>query len=125
VDALGGEAATRPWSRWARPTFDVNGIGRVSGRGRKDGAAEPRRRQIQFPAGPPQDPKKVVEALRKFLKSRAPRNTHGARGNAGAPGCLCRSTALHGRASAAIERGFGRAPVFIERVDRSHCDSVP
>ena len=117
VDALGGEAGfTNLERRWARPTFDVNGLtSGYQGEGAKTVLPAKASAKFSFRLVPQQCPKKIHEALEPHLRRACP------------PGIVMELTAYHGapgvvvplesRYVAAAERavaaGFGRAPVFI------------
>lgn len=117
VTALGGEAGYSTLERrWARPTFDIHGVwGGYQGEGGKTVLPSRAGAKFSFRLVPRQDPKKVAESLRQFLRSRCPRGVrmelvemHGA------PGVVMSLDSPYmAAASAAIERAFGRAPVFI------------
>jgi succinyl-diaminopimelate desuccinylase len=102
--------------RWARPTCDVNGIwGGYQGEGAKTVLPARAGAKFSFRLVPKQDPEKITTALRGFLEQHCP------------PGIAMELTAFHGApgvvvpldspyieaAARAIERGFGRPPVYI------------
>jgi succinyl-diaminopimelate desuccinylase len=100
--------------RWARPTFDVHGIW---GGQQVSKTAIPARAgaKFSFRLVPDQDPQKIIAATRTFLSERCPPGIeieliagHGARGVV-----VPLDSPFVAAASRAIERGFGRAPVFI------------
>jgi succinyl-diaminopimelate desuccinylase len=121
LDRLGVDGATGEFGyttterRWARPTFDVNGIwGGYQGQGSKTVLPARAGAKFSFRLVPNQDPARVASALRAFLTSLCP------------PGIRLELIDMHGgpgvavpldspylqAAVRAIERGFGRAPVF-------------
>ncbi len=117
VPALFGETGYSALERrWARPTFDINGIwGGYQGEGAK--TVLPARAAAKFSCRlvPNQAPEKIAAAVRKHLERACP------------PGIKMELIELHGApgsmvpldspfmtaAAQAIEKGFGKAPVFI------------
>ncbi|MBM3998551.1 MAG: dipeptidase [Planctomycetes bacterium] len=102
--------------RWARPTFDINGLwSGYQGEGSKTVLPARAGAKFSFRLVPNQNPAKVAECLRGFLASVCP------------PGVTYELIEMHGgagyvadlsspylaAAARAIERGFGTAPVFI------------
>jgi succinyl-diaminopimelate desuccinylase len=102
--------------RWARPTFDINGIwGGYQGDGAKTVLPARAGVKFSFRLVPDQDPQKIQQALRDKLEAICP------------PGITMELVDMHSAtgvvvpldspfmeaASAAIEQGFGRPPVFI------------
>ena len=117
VDGLSGEAGyTTLERRWARPTYDINGIwGGYQGEGEKTILPAKGGAKFSFRLVPNQDPDKITESLREFLMSQSPpgikldlNSTHGA------PGVVVSLDSPYMTAAArAIEQGFGQSPVFI------------
>lgn len=117
VDGLTGEIGyTTTERRWARPTFDVNGIwGGYQGQGSKTVLPAKAGAKFSFRLVPNQNPHKIAAALRTMLTSLCPvgiklelLDMHGA------PGVLVPLDSSYMSAAAkAIEHGFGQAPVFI------------
>jgi acetylornithine deacetylase/succinyl-diaminopimelate desuccinylase-like protein len=117
VSGLTGEAGFSTLERrWARPTFDCNGIwGGYQGEGGKTVLPAKAGAKFSFRLVPNQDPKKVTAGLRTRLDQLCP------------PGIkleLIEMSSGEGivvpldspymtAAAKAIEKGFGRAPVFI------------
>lgn len=117
VTGLTGEAGyTTLERRWARPTYDLNGIaGGYQGEGAKTVLPARAMAKFSFRLVPNQDPGKIAAALEKHLREVCP------------PGIQLELIDLHGApgvvvpldspyvaaASRAIEHGFGRKPVFI------------
>ncbi len=117
VTALSGEAGyTTLERRSARPTCDINGLwSGYQGEGAKTVLPARAGAKFSFRLVPNQDPKKITAALDKWLRSLLP------------PGVTMELTDFHGApgvvvplespyvaaADRAIERGFGRRPVFI------------
>ena len=114
---LAGEAGFSTLERrWARPSFDVNGIwGGYQGEGSKTVLPARAGAKFSFRLVPRQDPARVEAALRQRLAELCP------------PGIALELAASHGApgivmpldspylqaAAAAIEVGFGTRPVFI------------
>ncbi len=102
--------------RWARPTFDINGLtSGYQGEGAKTVLPARASAKFSFRLVPNQDPHKIAASLRKFLHERLPPGIQMELiDHHGAPGVLVPldSPYMHA-AAAAIESGFGRAPVFV------------
>ncbi len=117
VDGVTGEGGyTTLERRWARPTFDINGIwGGYQGDGAKTVLPSKAGVKFSFRLVPDQDPKKIQQALRTRLEELCPPgiemeliNLHAARG------IVVPLDSPYMEATAiAIEQGFGRPPVFI------------
>ncbi|MEX2176259.1 MAG: dipeptidase [Pirellulaceae bacterium] len=115
VTGLSGEEGYSTLERrWARPTFDIHGIW---GGQQVSKTAIPARAgaKFSFRLVPNQDPEKIALATRQFLAERTSpgvqvelSSSHGARGVV-----VALDSPYVSAASRAIERGFGRAPVFI------------
>jgi succinyl-diaminopimelate desuccinylase len=102
--------------RWTRPTCDINGLtSGYQGEGAKTVLPARASAKFSFRLVPNQQPAKVTASLRKFIESRLPPGIemelidfHGA------PGVIVPLDSPYMRAaSAAIEAGFGKAPVFV------------
>ncbi len=102
--------------RCARPTCDINGLwSGYQGEGAKTVLPAKAGAKFSFRLVPNQDPKKIAASLRTFLEERCPSGIklelicfHGA------PGVVVPLESPYVSAAVrAIERGFGRAPVFI------------
>jgi succinyl-diaminopimelate desuccinylase len=117
VAALAGEEGfTTLERRWARPTFDVNGLtSGYQGEGAKTVLPARASAKFSFRLVPRQDPKKISAALEKRLRALCPPGIklelidfHGA------PGVVVPLDSPYvAAAQRAIEAGFGRAPVFM------------
>lgn len=117
VEGLSGEASYSTLERrWARPTFDINGIwSGYQGEGAKTVLPARATAKFSFRLVPNQDPHKVAASLATHLRSVCP------------PGIQMELIDMHGAtgvvvpldspymaaASRAIESGFGKAPVYI------------
>lgn len=117
VQGLTGEAGyTTLERRWARPTFDINGIwGGYQGEGAKTVLPAKAGAKFSFRLVPNQDPHKISESLKKFLHTLCPAgitmeliDMHGATGV-----LVPLDSPYMTAASRAIEVGFGKAPVYI------------
>lgn len=117
VEGLTGERGyTTLERRWARPTFDINGIwGGYQGAGAKTVLPARAGAKFSFRLVPDQDPDKIRGALRAHLEALRPLgiqmeliDLHGARGIV-----VPLDSPFMQAAAAAIEQGFGRPPVFI------------
>jgi succinyl-diaminopimelate desuccinylase len=117
VEGLFGEAGYSTLERrWARPTYDLHGIwGGYQGEGGKTVLPAKAGAKFSFRLVPNQDPHKIAVALEAFLKERCPPgirmeliDMHGAPGVVVPLDNPCMTAAAK-----AIERGFGKPPVFI------------
>jgi succinyl-diaminopimelate desuccinylase len=102
--------------RWARPTYDINGLtSGYQGEGAKTVLPARASAKFSFRLVPNQDPRKIAAALRTKLEGLCPPGIrleltefHSA------PGVVMSLDSPYMQAAArAIEKGFGRAPVFI------------
>lgn len=102
--------------RWARPTFDIHGLtSGYQGEGAKTVLPAKASGKFSFRLVPNQDPQKITAALKVRLQQLCPPGIemelldfHGA------PGVVVPlESPFMAAASRAIERGFGRAPVYI------------
>lgn len=117
VKGLSGEAGYSTLERrWARPAFDINGLGSgYQGEGSKTILPASATAKFSFRLVPAQDPGKVAEGLEHKFQELCPDGiqmelicTHGS------PGVLVDVDGPAVTAAVkAIERGFGRPPVFI------------
>jgi acetylornithine deacetylase/succinyl-diaminopimelate desuccinylase-like protein len=113
---FGEEGYTTLERKWARPTFDVNGlVSGFTGEGAKTVLPCEARAKFSMRLVPDQDPEKIAGLAREFLLSLAPEtvkveilNHHGAR-----PVLVPREGKAVQAAVRAYARGFGREPVFI------------
>jgi succinyl-diaminopimelate desuccinylase len=117
VDGVTGEEGYSTLERrWARPTFDVNGIwGGYQGEGGKTVLPARAGAKFSFRLVPNQDPHQITAALRQFLIGRCPPgikweliDMHSATGV-----LVSLDSPFVAAAARAIEHGFGHAPVFI------------
>ena len=118
VPALFGEANYTTLERkWARPTFDVNGIwGGYSGPGPKTVLPGLAAAKFSFRLVPDQDHKALADLVRKHIETHYPLGvTWELEEMHGAPAVLVEVKGSPGveAASRAIEAGFGRPPVLI------------
>ena len=117
VNDLSGEVGfSNLERRWARPTCDINGLtSGYQGEGAKTVLPARASAKFSFRLVPNQDPSKVTAALRTFIEERLPPGIemelidfHGA------PGVVVPLDSPYMKAaSAAIECGFGKPPVFV------------
>ncbi|NOZ39138.1 MAG: dipeptidase [Planctomycetes bacterium] len=117
VKGLTGEAGYSTLERrWARPSFDVNGIwGGYQGEGAKTVLPGRANAKFSFRLVPNQDPKKITASLRAFLEPLVPPGiTMELIDYHGAPGIAMSLESPYIEAAAdAIETGFGSRPVFM------------
>ena len=116
VAELSGEEGFSPLERvWVRPTFEINGLlSGFTGEGAKTVLPSRAMAKVSMRLVPDQDPKKIEEMVEKHLKAIAP------------PSVEIKVTRMHGgkpwvasldhpaliAAANALEKGFGRRPVF-------------
>ena len=117
IDGMTGEDGfTTLERRWARPTFDVNGLtSGYQGEGAKTVLPATASAKFSFRLVPSQDPKKIGDSLRTMLEGICPagikmnlNDMHGATGFV-----LSLDSPFMQAAANAIEHGFGQKPVFI------------
>jgi succinyl-diaminopimelate desuccinylase len=117
VDGMTGETGyTAMERRWARPTLDINGLtSGYQGEGAKTVLPARASAKFSFRLVPHQDPAKITSSLRSFLESRLPPGIQMELiDHHGAPGVVISLESPYiNAAAAAIEAGFGRAPVYI------------
>jgi succinyl-diaminopimelate desuccinylase len=117
VRGLSGEQGfTSLERRWARPTLDINGLtSGYQGEGAKTVLPARASAKFSFRLVPHQNPARITSSLRSFLEARLPPGIEMELiDHHGAPGVVIPLESQYIRAaSAAIEAGFGRAPVFI------------
>ena len=117
VEAVNGEAGFSTLERrWARPTLDINGLwSGYQGEGAKTVLPARAGAKFSFRLVPKQDPEKISHALKRRLRELCPAgirfeliDMHGA------PGVVVPlDSPFVAAAQRAIERGFGRPPVFM------------
>ncbi len=117
VDDLFGEKGyTADERRWARPTFDINGLtAGHQGEGVKTIIPATAKAKFSFRLVPDQDPDAITQALQQHLANHAPTGIRWTlTPDHAAPGMLAdqNSKFVHA-ASKAIDAAFGTAPVLI------------
>ncbi|HJT35165.1 MAG TPA: dipeptidase [Pirellulales bacterium] len=117
ITAVAGEAGYSTLERrWARPTFDVNGLwSGYQGEGSKTVLPARAGAKFSFRLVPRQDSKKIHAALESMLRRLLPPGiTMELLAYHGAPGVVVPLDSPYVHAAArAIEQGFGRPPVYI------------
>ncbi|MEX0824782.1 MAG: dipeptidase [Pirellulaceae bacterium] len=117
VDALFGEAGyTSLERRWARPTFDINGLTcGHQGEGVKTIVPARASAKISFRLVPNQDPQKVTRGLEQFLQSHCPPGVRiTLTPDHGAPGMRANLESPYvSAAKQALAAAFGTEPVLI------------
>ena len=117
VDELAGEAGFSTLERrWARPTFDINGLtSGYQGEGAKTVLPARASAKFSFRLVPDQKPDVIAQSLREMLQSLCPPGiTMELKEMHHAPGFVVSlDSPFIDAAASAIENGFGRAPVFI------------
>jgi succinyl-diaminopimelate desuccinylase len=117
VDAVTGEKGYSTLERrWARPTFDINGLtSGYQGEGAKTILPAKASAKFSFRLVPNQNPKKIAAALETKLRELCPPGICMELVPFGAgPGIVMSLDSPYMTAAArAIERSFGRAPVYI------------
>lgn len=117
VDQLFGEEGyTTDERRWARPTFDINGLtSGHQGEGVKTIIPAHASAKISFRLVPDQDPKELTGALEQHLRTHAPVGVRWSlQADHAAPGMLASTDSPFVQAATnAIESAFGVKPVLI------------
>jgi succinyl-diaminopimelate desuccinylase len=117
VEAVTGEKGYSTLERrWVRPTFDINGLtSGYQGEGAKTVLPAKASAKFSFRLVPNQDPKKIAAALETKLRELCPPGIRLELVPFGAgPGVVMSLDSPYMAAAArAIERSFGRAPVYI------------
>ena len=115
-ELFGEEGYSTDERRWARPTFDINGLtSGHQGEGVKTIIPATASAKISFRLVPDQDPGHITEGLQKHLQDHAPPGVRvELKSGHGAPGMLAKTESpfVHA-AKDAIESSFGAAPVLI------------
>src|SRR5215203_4792882 len=100
---------------WARPTFEVNGIlGGFTGDGAKTVIPAVAMAKVSMRLVPNQDPDKIAELFEAYVKKIAPKTVEVTvtRMHGGKPWMTEFDNPFVQAAGRAIEKGFGKAPVF-------------
>ena len=100
---------------WARPTFEVNGIlGGFTGEGAKTVIPAVAMAKVSMRLVPNQDPDKVADLFEAYLKKVAPKTVEVTltRMHGGKPWMTEFDNPFVQAAGRAIEKGFGKAPVY-------------
>ncbi|QGJ72442.1 Acetylornithine deacetylase/Succinyl-diaminopimelate desuccinylase [Planctomycetales bacterium 10988] len=117
VDGLSGEKGfTTNERRWARPSFDINGVtGGYAGEGAKTVLPAKANAKFSFRLVPKQDPKQIAIDLEKYLRDQLPPGIKMEfKAMHGSPGVVVPQTNPYLQAAVtAIEQGFGKTPYFI------------
>src|SRR4029453_7107502 len=113
---LAGEAGYTTLERiWTRPTFEVNGLlAGFTGEGAKTGIPATAMAKVSMRLVPDQDPAKIVDLFEAYVKKVAPKTVEVSltRMHGGKPWMADFDNPFVQAAGRAIERGFGKAPVF-------------
>lgn len=117
IDAVFGEPGyTTLERRWARPTFDVNGIiSGYTGEGPKSIVPASARCKFGCRLVPNQDPQRIETSLKQFMQDNCPPGLtlEFLDGHRGRPSLCDTSSPFMAAAREAIEAGFGEQPVMI------------
>jgi acetylornithine deacetylase/succinyl-diaminopimelate desuccinylase-like protein len=100
---------------WARPTFEVNGIlGGFTGEGAKTVIPAVAMAKVSMRLVPDQDPDKVAKQFEDYIQKVAPKtvDVKVTRMHGGKPWMTAFDNQYVQAAGRAIEKGFGKAPVF-------------
>jgi len=100
---------------WARPTFEVNGLlSGFTGEGAKTVLPAVSMAKVSMRLVPNQDPDKIAKLFEDYVRAVAPKTVEVTitRMHGGKPGMTSYDNPFVQAAGRAIERGFGRAPVF-------------
>jgi succinyl-diaminopimelate desuccinylase len=117
VDALFGESGfSTDERRWARPTFDINGLtSGHQGEGVKTIIPATASAKFSFRLVPDQDPKKITQAVEEYFNAHAPTGVRWTlTPDHGAPAMMADTQSRFiAAANLAIETAFGVKPVLI------------
>jgi acetylornithine deacetylase/succinyl-diaminopimelate desuccinylase-like protein len=100
---------------WARPTFEINGLlSGFTGEGAKTVLPAVAMAKVSMRLVPNQDPNKIAQLFEDYLRKVAPKTVElkVTRMHGGKPWMTSYDNAFMQAAGRAIERGFGRQPVF-------------
>ena len=113
---LSGESGYSTLERvWARPTFEVNGmLGGFTGEGAKTVIPAVAMAKVSMRLVPDQDPDRIAELFESYVKKVAPKSVEVkvTRMHGGKPWMTEFDNPFVQAAGRAIEKGFGKAPVF-------------
>jgi acetylornithine deacetylase/succinyl-diaminopimelate desuccinylase-like protein len=116
IPKLAGETGYSTLERtWARPTFEINGLlSGFTGEGAKTVLPAVAMAKVSMRLVPNQDPNKIAALFESHLKKIAPKTVElkVTRMHGGKPWMTSYDNPFMQAAGRAIERGFGRAPVF-------------
>ncbi|MQA30521.1 MAG: dipeptidase [Luteitalea sp.] len=116
VPKLAGETGFTTLERtWARPTLEVNGLlSGFTGEGAKTVLPAVAMAKISMRLVPNQDPNTIAERFEAYVKKLAPKTVtvQVTRMHGGKPWMTSFDNAFVQAAGRAIEKGFGRAPIF-------------
>jgi acetylornithine deacetylase/succinyl-diaminopimelate desuccinylase-like protein len=116
VPKLAGESGYTTLERtWARPTFEVNGLlSGFTGEGAKTVLPAVAMAKVSMRLVPDQDPEKIAGLFEAYLRKIAPKTVElgVTRMHGGKPWMTAYDNPFVQAARRAIEKGFGRAPVF-------------
>jgi len=116
ADVFGEAGYTTLERRWARPTFDVNGLwSGYQGEGAKTVLPAKAGAKFSFRLVPNQQPDAIKQSLLQFLKTNLPPGINMELNDLhGAPGVVVPlDSPFMDAAAQAVEKGFGTKPVFI------------
>lgn len=116
IKELAGEEGHSPLERlWARPTFEVNGLlSGFTGEGAKTVLPAKAMAKVSMRLVPDQDPDKIAGLFEKYVHSIAPASItlKITRMHGGKPWIASLDHPALQAAAAAVEKGFGKKPVF-------------
>jgi acetylornithine deacetylase/succinyl-diaminopimelate desuccinylase-like protein len=116
IPKLAGETGFTTLERtWARPTFEINGLlSGFTGEGAKTVLPAVAMAKVSMRLVPNQDPNKIADLFQKYVEDIAPRTVELkiTRMHGGKPWMTSFDNPFVQAAGRAIEKGFGRAPIF-------------
>jgi acetylornithine deacetylase/succinyl-diaminopimelate desuccinylase-like protein len=116
IPKLAGETGFTTLERtWARPTLEVNGLlSGFTGEGAKTVLPAVAMAKISMRLVPDQDPNKIADLFEDYIKKLAPKTVDAklTRMHGGKPWMTSFDNAFVQAAGRAIEKGFGRAPIY-------------
>jgi acetylornithine deacetylase/succinyl-diaminopimelate desuccinylase-like protein len=116
IPKLAGETGYTTLERtWARPTFEINGLlSGFTGEGAKTVLPAVAMAKVSMRLVPDQDPDKIADLFEQYVRKLAPKTVELklTRMHGGRPWMTSFDNPFVVAAGKAIEKGFGRAPIF-------------
>ncbi len=116
AELIGEAGYTALEHTWGRPTLDCNGIwGGYQGEGSKTVIPSKASAKLSCRLVPGQDPRRITKLLLEHIPTLAPKGVqvHAFEHHGGTPMVMDTSSSYFAAAARAVQRAFGRPPVFI------------